>query len=104
MLPDLDSLALFARAAELRSLHKAAKAAKAAKGAKAAEASHIGLAAASWRMVLLEHRFKTPVLDQTSRGGEPTPTGGSLLPHAKALRVQINPMQADRLGHAHNQP
>ena len=101
MLPDLDLLALFARAAELRSLHKAAKAAK---GANAAEASHIGLAAASWRMVLLEHRFKTPVLDQTSRGGEPTPTGGSLLPHAKALRVQINPMQADRLGHAHNQP
>ena len=101
MLPDLDSLALFVRAAELRSLHKAAKAAK---GANAAEASHIGLAAASWRMVLLEHRFKTPVLDQTSRGGDLTPAGGSLLPHAKALRVQINPMQADRLGHAHNQP
>ena len=41
MLPDIDSLALFVRAAELRSL------------TKAAEASHIGLAAASRRMALL---------------------------------------------------
>jgi len=45
MLPDIDSLALFVRAAELRSL------------TKAAEASHIGLAAASRRIALLEHRF-----------------------------------------------
>ncbi len=45
MLPDIDSLALLVRAAELRSL------------TKAAEASHIGLAAASCRIALFEHRF-----------------------------------------------
>ena len=53
MLPDIDSLALFVRAAELRSL------------TKAAEASHIGLAAASRRMALLEHRFKTALLERS---------------------------------------
>ena len=88
MLPDLDSLALFVRAAELRSL------------TKAAEASHIGLAAASRRMVLLEHRFKTALLERSSRGVELTPAGAALLPHAKALLVQINQMQAEMLDHA----
>lgn len=88
MLPNLDSLALFVRAAELRSL------------TKAAEASHIGLAAASRRMVLLEHRFKTPLFERSSRGVELTPAGTSLLPHAKTLLVEINRMQADMLDHA----
>lgn len=88
MLPDIDSLALFVRAAELRSL------------TKAAEASHIGLAAASRRMALLEHRFKTPLLERSSRGVELTAAGLSLLPHAKALLVEINEMQADMLDHA----
>ena len=88
MLPDLDSLALFVRAAELRSL------------TKAAEASHIGLAAASRRMVLLEHRFKTTLLERSSRGVDLTPAGASLLPHAKALLVEINQMQAEMLDHA----
>ena len=88
MLPDIDSMALFVRAAELRSL------------TKAAEASHIGLAAASRRMALLEHRFKTTLLERSSRGVELTPAGASLLPHAKALLVGINQMQAEMRDHA----
>ena len=89
MLPDIDSLALFVRAAELRSL------------TKAAEASHIGLAAASRRMALLEHRFKTALLERSPRGVEVTPAGASLLPHAKALLVALNQMQAEMRDHAH---
>lgn len=88
MLPDIDSLALFVRAAELRSL------------TKAAEASHIGLAAASRRMALLEHRFKTPLLERSPRGVELTPAGVSLLPHAKALLLEMNQMQAEMRDHA----
>lgn len=88
MLPDIDSLALFVRAAELRSL------------TKAAEASHIGLAAASRRMALLEHRFKTALLERSPRGVQLTPAGASLLPHAKALLYEINEMQADMRDHA----
>ena len=88
MLPDIDSLALFVRAAELRSL------------TKAAEASHIGLAAASRRMALLEHRFKTALFERSSRGVELTPAGASLLPHAKALLIEVNQMQAEMRNHA----
>lgn len=88
MLPDIDSLALFVRAAELRSL------------TKAAEASHIGLAAASRRMALLEHRFKTTLLERSPRGVELTPAGVSLLTHAKALLVRMNQMQAEMSDHA----
>ncbi len=88
MLPDIDSLALFVRAAELRSL------------TKAAEASHIGLAAASRRMALLEYRFKTTLFERSPRGVELTAAGASLLPHAKALLVEINQMQADMRDHA----
>jgi DNA-binding transcriptional LysR family regulator len=88
MLPDIDSLALFVRAAELRSL------------TKAAEASHIGLAAASRRMALLEHRFKTTLFERSPRGVELTAAGSSLLPHARALLVEINQMQADMRDHA----
>jgi DNA-binding transcriptional LysR family regulator len=88
MLPDIDSLALFVRAAELRSL------------TKAAEASHIGLAAASRRMALLEHRFKTALFERSPRGVELTAAGASLLPHARALLVEINQMQANMHDHA----
>lgn len=88
MLPDIDSLALFVRAAELRSL------------TKAAEAQHIGLAAASRRMALLEHRFRTTLLERSSRGVELTSAGISLLPHARALLVELNLMQAEMRDHA----
>ena len=88
MLPDIDSLALFVRAAELRSL------------TKAAQASHIGLAAASRRIALLEHRFKTSLLERSSRGVGLTAAGTSLLPHAKALLLEMNEIQADMRAHA----
>jgi len=88
MLPDIDSLALFVRAAELRSL------------TKAAEASHIGLAAASRRMALLEHRFKTALLERSPRGVELTSAGADLLVHAKALLMVLNQMQSDMNDHA----
>jgi len=88
MLPDIDSLALFVRAAELRSL------------TKAAEASHIGLAAASRRIAMLEHRFKASLLERSPRGVDLTPAGTTLLAHAKALLLQLNQMQADMGDHA----
>ena len=88
MLPDIDSLALFVRAAELHSL------------TKAADASHIGAAAASRRIALLEHRFKTTLLERSPRGVELTPAGVALLVHAKALLAQLNGMEAEMSGHA----
>jgi DNA-binding transcriptional LysR family regulator len=83
MLPDIDSIALFVRAAEQRSL------------TKAADASHIGLAAASRRIALLEHRFKTTLLERSPRGVELTPAGTALLVHAKAMLMLMNQMQAE---------
>jgi DNA-binding transcriptional LysR family regulator len=88
MLPDIDSLALFVRAAELHSL------------TKAADASHIGAAAASRRIALLEHRFRTSLLERSPRGVELTPAGVALLAHAKALLAQLNGMEAEMSGHA----
>ena len=88
MLPDVDSLALFVRAAELHSL------------SKAAEASHIGVAAASRRIALLEHRFRTLLLTRSARGVEPTAAGITLLAHAKTLLVQLNHMNAAMNDHA----
>lgn len=88
MLPDVDSLALFVRAVELHSL------------SKAAEASHIGVAAASRRIALLEHRFRTPLLERSPRGVEPTAAGSTLVGHAKALLVQLNHMNAAMSDHA----
>jgi DNA-binding transcriptional LysR family regulator len=88
MLPDIDSLALFVRAAELRSL------------TKAAEASHIGLAAASRRIALLEHRFKTTLFDRSPKGVELTAAGNALLAHGKTLLMQMNQMQAEMSDHA----
>jgi DNA-binding transcriptional LysR family regulator len=88
MLPNIDSLALFVRAAELRSL------------TKAADASYMGLAAASRRIALLEHRFKTTLFDRSPRGVDLTPAGETLLMHAKALLIQTNQMQAEMSDHA----
>ncbi len=88
MLPDVDSLALFVRAAELRSL------------SKAAEASHIGVAAASRRIALLEHHFQTSLLTRSPQGVEPTVAGTSLLGYAKTLLVQLNQINAAMSDHA----
>jgi DNA-binding transcriptional LysR family regulator len=88
MLPDIDSLALFVKAAEFRSL------------TRAADACHIGLAAASRRIGLLEHKLKCTLLERSPKGVELTPAGATLLAHAKQLLVQLNQMQADMDDHA----
>ncbi|MES2100375.1 MAG: LysR family transcriptional regulator [Pseudomonadota bacterium] len=88
MLPDIDSLALFVKAAEFGSL------------TRAADACHIGLAAASRRIGLLEHRVKCTLLERSPKGVELTPAGATLLAHAKLLLVQLNQMQADMDDHA----
>ena len=67
MLPDLDSLALFVRAAELRNL------------TRAAGASLITVPAASRRLSLLEHQFKAQLFRRHSRGLQLTPAGERLL-------------------------
>ena len=87
MLPDIDSLALFVRAAELRSL------------TLAAEAVHMSLGSASRRISLLEDRFKTVLFERTPRGVALTAAGASLLPFAKSLLVQMNQMQAEMTAH-----
>lgn len=83
MLPDVDSLALFVKAAELGSL------------TKAADESNMSLAAASRRIALLEHRFKVSLFDRSSRGIELTTAGSALVKHAKDLLVDINKMQSE---------
>ena len=88
MLPDVESLALFVRAAELHSL------------SKAAEASHIGVAAASRRIALLEHHFRTLLLKRSPRGVEPTAAGITLLGYAKTLLVHLNHINAAMSDHA----
>lgn len=88
MLPDIDSIALFAKAAELRSL------------TRAAESSHMGLAAASRRISLLEHRLRATLLERSPKGVELTPAGETLLVHAKAILLQLNQMQADMDDHS----
>ena len=88
MLPDLDSLALFVKAAEFRSL------------TRASEACHIGLAAASRRITLLEHRVKCVLFERSPKGVELTPAGVTLLVHVKILLIQLNQMQADMDDHA----
>lgn len=88
MLPDLDSLALFVKAAEFGSL------------TRAADACHIGLAAASRRIGLLEHRVRCTLLERSPKGVELTPAGVTLLAHTKLLLMQLNQMQADMDDHA----
>ena len=75
MLPDLDSLALFVHAAELRNL------------TRAAEPSHITVPAASRRLALLEHQFKAQLFERHSRGLELTPAGEHLLQLARTYTV-----------------
>ncbi|WP_165720735.1 LysR family transcriptional regulator [Bordetella trematum] len=83
MLPDLNSIALFVKAAELQSL------------TRAADASDMGLAAASRRISLLEHRLKCTLFDRSHKGVALTAAGVTLLHHAKQLLIQLNQMQAD---------
>lgn len=83
MRPDLTSLALFIRIAELQSI------------TKAANASHIALAAASRRVTQLEDQYGVQLLYRTARGVELTPAGHALLGHARDLMSQVDTMRAD---------
>jgi DNA-binding transcriptional LysR family regulator len=83
MLPDLDSLALFVHAAEMRSL------------TRAAEASLITVPAASRRLSLLEHQFKAQLFERHSRGLQLTPAGERLLQLAREVIASVHHMRAE---------
>ena len=83
MLPDIDSLALFVRAAELGNL------------TRAAEASHITVPAASRRLALLEHQFKATLFERHSRGLQLTPAGEHLLSMARETVAGMQHMRAE---------
>jgi DNA-binding transcriptional LysR family regulator len=83
MLPDLDSLALFVRAAEMRNL------------TRAAEASLITVPAASRRLSLLEHQFKAQLFERHSRGLQLTPAGERLLHLARDVIASVHQMRAE---------
>ena len=91
MLPDLDSLALFVRAAEMKNL------------TRAAEASLITVPAASRRLSLLEHQFKTTLFERHSRGLELTPAGERLLQLAREVIVSVHHMRAQMGNYARGQ-
>jgi len=80
---DLESLSLFAYAAETGSLTKAAK------------HSYLSLAAASRRIAVLEESFQTQLLNRTSRGVEPTAAGKVLLDHTRELLLGANRLQSE---------
>ena len=88
MLPDLDSLALFVRAAEVGNL------------TRAAEASHITVPAASRRLALLEHQFKASLFDRHSRGLQLTPAGEHLLQLAREVLAGVHQMRAEMANYA----
>ena len=91
MLPDLDSLALFVQAAELGNL------------TRAAEAVHITAPAASRRLSLLEHQFKTPLFERHSRGLQLTPAGDQLLTLAREVIASVHQMRAEMANYASGQ-
>jgi DNA-binding transcriptional LysR family regulator len=88
MLPDLDSLALFVQAAEMRNL------------TRAAEASHITVPAASRRLALLEHQFKATLFERHSRGLELTPAGEHLFKLARNVIADVHHMRAEMANYA----
>ncbi len=88
MLPDLDSLALFVRAAEMANL------------TRAAEASHITVPAASRRLALLEHQFKAQLFERHSRGLQLTPAGEHLLTLAREVVDSVHHMRAEMTNYA----
>lgn len=83
MLPDIDSLALFVRAAEMGSL------------TRAADASYITVPAASRRLALLEHQFKVQLFERHSRGLTLTPAGERLLLLAREVIAGVHRMRAE---------
>lgn len=91
MLPDIDSLVLFVKAAELRNL------------TRAAQDCFITVPAASRRLSLLEHQFKARLFERHSRGLQLTPAGEHLLKHAREVIAMINLMRAEMGNYAHGQ-
>jgi DNA-binding transcriptional LysR family regulator len=91
MLPDLDSLALFVRAAEMANL------------TRAAEASHITVPAASRRLALLEHQFRAQLFERHSRGLQLTPAGEHLLTLAREVVAGVHQMRAEMANYASGQ-
>lgn len=91
MLPDLDSLALFVRAAEMKNL------------TRAAEAGLITVPAASRRLALLEHQFKASLFERHSRGLELTPAGERLLSLAREVIASVHHMRAQMGNYARGQ-
>ena len=89
MLPDLDSLALFVRAAEMKNL------------TRAAEASLITVPAASRRLSLLEHQFKATLFERHSRGMDLTPAGERLLQLARDVIASVHHMRGQMVNYAH---
>jgi DNA-binding transcriptional LysR family regulator len=83
MLPDIDSLALFIRAGEMRNL------------TRAAEASMITVPAASRRLSLLEHQFKAQLFERHSRGMDLTPAGERLLQLAREVMASVHHLRAE---------
>lgn len=83
MRPDITSLALFIRVAELKSI------------TKAATASHIALAAASRRIAQLEDQLGVHLLFRSARGVELTPAGTALLLHAREMMSRLDSMRVE---------
>jgi DNA-binding transcriptional LysR family regulator len=81
--PDLSSLALFIRVAEMRSITKAAR------------ASHIALAAASRRIQQLEDQLGVQLLRRSARGVELTPAGTAVLARAQEMMAKVDEMRAE---------
>ena len=88
MLPDLDSLGLFIQAAEKCNL------------TRAAEACHITVPAASRRLSLLEHQFKTKLFERHSRGLQLTPAGEHLLKLAREVVAGVHHLRAEMTNYA----
>src|SRR5260221_4541944 len=86
MRPDLQTLALFVRICELKSI------------TKAAQASHIALAAASRRIAVLEEQFGVQLLYRTAKGVELTPAGTAMLFHSRQLMGQVEQLPPGRFG------
>jgi DNA-binding transcriptional LysR family regulator len=82
MLPDLDSLALFVRAAEMKNL------------TRASEASLITVPAASRRLSLLEHQFKATLFERHARRLALTPAGERLPQLAREVIASVHHMRA----------
>jgi len=83
MFPDLFSIHLFMSAIRLGSL------------SKAADACHISLSAASRRLAMLEHQFRTPLLERQPAGVIPTAAGEALARHAKILMLDVEGLHAE---------